>query len=172
MIDVKRSKLKQDLLILFLSNMDKEFYMRELERKTGHLVGNIQADMKNFMNEGLFTKRKDSNRIYYKINESFPYLDEIRRDLVAFSKPKQIFKSVPGFFEALKAVYVRPAKEKVPPYDFIIVGEKSRDDVEIKISKLKAWSKQHWRYSYFNMHDIGYSIIKADQNTSLVWEKN
>jgi len=172
MIDVKRSRLKQDLLILFLSNLEKEFYMRELEKITGHLVGNIQAEMKKFMDEGLFTKRKESNRIYYKINMSYEYLNEIRRDLVAFSMPKQIFKSDPKFYEGLKAVFVRPAKDKLPPYDLMIVGEKTRDVVEVKISKLKEWSGQHWRYSYINMNDIGYSIIKADKDTSLVWEKN
>lgn len=172
MIDIKKSKLRQDLLILFLSNQDKEFYMRQLERETGHFVGNIRKDLKVLEDEELFTKRKESNRVYFAINKQYRFWNEIRRDIVNYSSPKQILNSFSELTEHFTEIYKRDAGKAIPPYDLIFVGDAERDVVEKYLLKLKSWTNYTWKYSFIKPDDDEYLFIQDDPNTSLVWKKD
>jgi len=171
MIDIKKSKLRQDLLILFLSNEGSEFYMRQLERVTGHFVGNIQKDLKVLEQNGLFTKRKEANRVYYKINKEYRYWDEIKRDIVNYSSPKQIMNTISDLAEKFTEIYKRDAKKAIPPYDLIFVGNTEREVVEKYLQRLNSWTDHTWKYSFIKPNDNEYLMIQADPRTSLVWEK-
>lgn len=172
MIDIKKSKLRQDLLILFLSNQGKEFYMRQLEREIGHFVGNIRKDLKVLEQEGLFTKRKESNRVYYNINKEYRYWNEIKRDIVNYSSPKQMLNSLSGLSDDFMEIYKRNAGKVIPPYDLIFVGNTERECVEECIAKLKKWTNHTWKYSFIRPDDDKYLIIKTDPKTSLVWKRD
>lgn len=172
MIDIKKSKLRQDLLILFLSNQDKEFYMRQLERKTGHFVGNIRKDLKVLEQEGLFIKRKESNRVYYSINKEYRYWNEIKRDIANYSTPKQILNSFSGLPDNFTEIYKRDAGKVIPPYDLIFVGDTERNVVERYVLKLKNWTNHTWKYSFVKPDDDEYLLIQVDPKTSLVWKKD
>lgn len=172
MIDIKRSKLRQDLLILFLSNQDREFYMRQLERKTGHSVGNIRKDLKVLEQEGLFTKRKESNRVYYKVNMEYRYWNEIKRDLVNYSSPKQILNSISRLAENFTEIFKRNVEKAIPPYNLIFVGNTGREVVEKYLLELKSWTDHNWRYSFVKPDDDEYLMIQVDPKTSLIWKKD
>ncbi len=146
--------------------------MRQLERETGHSVGNIRKDLTVLEQEGIFTKRKESNRVYYKINMEYLYWNEIKRDLVNFSSPKQILNSFSGLIDNFTEIYKRDIGKAIPPYDFIFVGNTEREVVENYFIKLKNWTERSWGYSFVKPDDDEYLMIQVDSKISLIWKKD
>ena len=172
MIELKRSKLRQDLMIHFLSNKSKQFYLRQLERDTNHYVSNIRKELNSLKSKGLFTTSNESNRVYYKVNANYKYWDEIIRDVVLFASPDQILSSLNNLDEYFLEIYSKNAeKREIPPYDLFFVGETDRNIVEKYISELKNWTDTNWRYSLLAPNDDEYLMLKVDPNVSLVWSR-
>lgn len=76
MIDIFRltkSKTRQRIFAIFLENSGKDFYLRELERKTHISAGNLRRELSQLLKLGLFTIYKQSNNTYYRIDQNSPY---------------------------------------------------------------------------------------------------
>jgi hypothetical protein len=81
------SKTRTKLLTLFLHHPDKPFFVRELTRLIDTQINAVRRELENLVELGLVnetvvaeegTKRPGLKRKYYKMNEIFPLLGEIR----------------------------------------------------------------------------------------------
>lgn len=78
LLNLVRSRLRKRLLILYFSNPEKEFYLRELEKLLGFSVGNIRRELNQLKDEGIFKKEKKGNLLYYSLNLTSPLYNELR----------------------------------------------------------------------------------------------
>lgn len=74
-----KSKTREKLLKIFLDNPGKDFYLRELERKTSFSVGNIRRELNKLVLLGLFEKYKKENFVFFRLNLDSPWLKPIAR---------------------------------------------------------------------------------------------
>jgi uncharacterized protein YlaN (UPF0358 family) len=81
------SKTRVKLLTLFLHNSDKSYFVRELTRIIDTQINAVRRELENLVNLGLVnevevtadsTKHAGLKRKYYKMNDTFPLLSEIR----------------------------------------------------------------------------------------------
>jgi predicted transcriptional regulator len=81
------SKTRTKLLTLFLHNPEKAFFVRELTRLIDTQINAVRRELENLVELGLVNeteiaeegaKRPGLKRKYYKMNEVFPLLAEIR----------------------------------------------------------------------------------------------
>jgi hypothetical protein len=81
------SKTRTKLLTLFLHNPEKAFFVRELTRLIDTQINAVRRELENLVELGLVNealiaevgaKRPGLKRKYYKMNEVFPLLTEIR----------------------------------------------------------------------------------------------
>ncbi len=68
-----------DILILFLTQPDQEYYQRSLAEKTGYSLAQVQYALERIEESGLVTKKKSGNRLYYKAQRSHPAFDDLKR---------------------------------------------------------------------------------------------
>jgi 2-polyprenyl-3-methyl-5-hydroxy-6-metoxy-1,4-benzoquinol methylase len=60
---ITKSKIRRDLLALFFTNPLQKYYLRELERLTGHSAGSIRRELLKFQKDGLFLTQKVGREI-------------------------------------------------------------------------------------------------------------
>ena len=75
---ITKSKIRESLLILFFTNPQKKYYLRELERILGFSAGSIRRELLKFSNDNLFITEKAGNLLYYSLNKNHPLFEELK----------------------------------------------------------------------------------------------
>ena len=75
---ISKSKIRQDLLILFFTDPSKSYYLRELQRMLGHSAGSIRRELLRFQKDSLFVTQKVGNLLYYRLNTAHPLFEELK----------------------------------------------------------------------------------------------
>ena len=70
-----RSKTREKIIRFFFSNIEKRYYLRELEKILSLPVGNIRRELISLEKLGLFKKEKVANLVYYSLNKESPFFD-------------------------------------------------------------------------------------------------
>jgi predicted nucleotidyltransferase len=79
LIKIVGSRARAEIFKLLFEQAGSEYYLRELERRSGLTVGSIQQELSNLLSVGLVKSRKDGNRLYYSANSEHPLFPEILR---------------------------------------------------------------------------------------------
>lgn len=75
---ITKSKIRQDILTLFFTNISKKYYLRELQRILGHSAGSIRRELLKFQKDNLFNTDRVGNLLYYTLNTKHPLFKELR----------------------------------------------------------------------------------------------
>ncbi len=68
-----------DLLVLFLTQPNEEYYQRALSEKTGYPLAQVQYALGRIEEAGLVTKKKSGNRLYYKAQHTHPAFEDLKQ---------------------------------------------------------------------------------------------
>lgn len=71
-----------DVLAVFLTHPDEEFYQAYLAESTGCALMQVQRALKRLEETGLIHKTKSGNRFYYKANSNHPAFEDLKRALL------------------------------------------------------------------------------------------
>ncbi|VVC03949.1 Uncharacterised protein [Candidatus Burarchaeum australiense] len=72
------SKVKRKLLVLFLTNPDRKFYVREMARKTGEQTNAVRRELDKLERLGLVAKERTANLLYYRTDRRCPIYEELK----------------------------------------------------------------------------------------------
>ena len=72
-----KSKIRQKLLLLFVYNQNKEFYLSEIAKKVKTSPGTAQRELNRLLNIDFITFKKKANLNIYKLNRRYSLLKEI-----------------------------------------------------------------------------------------------
>jgi predicted nucleotidyltransferase len=75
---IARSKIRQDLLALFFTNITKKYYLREIQRMLGYSAGSIRRELLKFQKDKMFTTQHEGNLLYYSLNIRHPLFKELK----------------------------------------------------------------------------------------------
>ena len=71
------SKIRAEIFRLLFGTNDKALHMRDIERRSGFVIGTIQGELKNLSKLDLVLKEIDGNRTYYRANKNHPLYNDI-----------------------------------------------------------------------------------------------
>ncbi len=71
-----------NVLAIFLTHPDEEFYQSYIVESTGCALMQVQRALKRLESTGLINKIKSGNRSYYKANRKHPAFEDIKRALL------------------------------------------------------------------------------------------
>ena len=122
---VGRSKVRRELLTLFFSNTDRNFYLRELERFLGYSAGNIRRELLKLQSDQIFRTQRMGNLVYYSLNKNHPLYQELK---------SIVFKTT-GIQASLKAslTSLRHIKTAFIFGSFASKSEKETSDIDVMI---------------------------------------
>jgi hypothetical protein len=71
------SSARVQVMRLFLSNPNRRFYQREIERETGQPIRAVQREVQRLTEINLLSRSTEGNRVFYGLDPDFPLLAEL-----------------------------------------------------------------------------------------------
>lgn len=154
-----KSKLRRDLLRLYFTNPDKEYYLRELERIINFSVGNIRRELLKLESQGLFTFRRQGNLVYCSLNKKHPLFKPFKsiifKTIGVEGELRGALKRINGI--KLAFIYGSFAKgtERISSdIDIFIMGNVNEEELIKAISKAETTLKREINYSLYSRKDF------------------
>jgi len=160
------SKTRVRLLHIFLSNPDKQFFVRELTRKLHQPINSIRNELKNLENVGLLISDTQNNKRYYHVDSSFALYPELKNLLlksfllVNKNFVRQLkgignisYLTLTGFFTGAKNVKT----------DILIVGSVSRTKLARLVNKMQNEFAHQIKYTVMSKKEFNYRNDLTDK---------
>ncbi|HHD92402.1 MAG TPA: hypothetical protein ENL06_02130 [Candidatus Portnoybacteria bacterium] len=157
-LGLTKSKTREKILRLFFSDVEKKYYLRELERILDLPVGNIRRELLRLEKSELFKRDKKGNLIYYSVNKSSPIYEEtksiISKTIGVEGLMKNNFKRIKGIKIAfIFGSYAKQEEDSLSDIDLMIIGNPDEDTLIAKISKIEKKVNREINYHIFSVSD-------------------
>jgi len=138
------SKARVSLLTFFCLNPGKQFYVREIERKTNLTYISVSNELKNLQEFGLLKSKFNGNQKNFWIDEHFILYEDLQKLIL---KTEGVSKTITDNFSSLKNIeflfiYGSFASGKADvqcDLDLFVVGDISYDDfIDITVKNEKT----------------------------------
>ena len=129
-----RSRIRQKIILLFVYNKGKEFFLSEVARWVNTSAGTAQRELNRLRRMDLLTFDKKGNLSFYKLNDANPLLDEIeiivRKTLGIEVELKKALAGIRGIRWAFTfGSHAKGTLKADSDIDLFIIGSMSEDDV-------------------------------------------
>jgi predicted nucleotidyltransferase len=166
-LKLKKSKTRRKILQLFFSDLNKKYYLRELERILNLPVGNIRRELLGLEKAGIFKREKIGNQIYYSVNRQSPIFEEFKKIV---SKTIGVEASLQKALKKIKNIkvafifgsYAKGKEDSLSDIDLMIVGTPDEDLLVSKIAKLEKQLNREINYHIFSEKDWKKKIKEKD----------
>ncbi len=180
------SKTRSKLLTLFLRQPEQAFFVRELTRLIDTQINAVRRELENLVELGLVNeaevveegaKRPGLKRKYYKMNEAFPLLVEIRTLVMKAHvlMERRLDREIAGLgdihYVALMGSFLG---HQGSPVDLFIIGTVNQEATRELIARLEAelgfeinftcMTPQEFKYRKEITDRFLYSILEAQKN--------
>lgn len=165
------SKTRVKLLYLFLNNLEKSFYVREITRMIDEQINSVRRELANMVSVGIVKQDAIDNKLYYSVNEDYPYVKPL---MVIFSdknnddkKPasaswEDSIKRIRGLKIAITAGKLDIGS--IASVDLLLVGD-NMPAVAIKnlIKRIEKAKKSEINYAIMTYDDFYYRMSVKDR---------
>lgn len=165
------SKTRVKLLYLFLNNLEKSFYVREITRMIDEQINSVRRELANMVSVGIVKQDAIDNKLYYSVNEDYPYVKPL---MVIFSdknnddkKPasaswEDSIKRIRGLKIAITAGKLDIGS--IASIDLLLVGD-NMSAVAIKnlIKRIEKTKKSEINYAIMTYDDFYYRMSVKDR---------
>ena len=143
------SKTRVKLLYLFLNNLEKSFYVREITRMIDEQINSVRRELANMVSVGIVKQDAIDNKLYYSVNEDYPYVKPL---MVIFSDKNNDDK--------------KPASDigSIASVDLLLVGDNmSALAIKNLIKRIEKAKKSEINYAIMTYDDFYYRMSVKDR---------
>jgi len=135
------SKVKRKLLVLFFTNPENKFYIRELSRKTDEETNAVRRELQKLENAGILFSRMEGNLKYYAVNRKCPISEELKKIILKTEGIGNVIKTglqKSGIlFAFIYGSYAEGEERKGSDIDLMIIGNMPIEQFNKMISDLE-----------------------------------
>jgi len=189
------SKTRVKLLQLFYSNPNRSFYVREITRKIDEQINSVRRELANLLSIGIISSDTTNNRLYYEVNQQYPYYAPLRAifgqagagetsdaspRMPAVSKtagvgaPNAEQERIKALGNVEVALYTGQfTRDESSGIDALIVGDVNQHALQKFMSELEAQEGKEIRYTVMPLQEFNYRRQIKDRfiNTVLAAKK-
>lgn len=137
-----KSKIRKKIILAFVYNRGKDFYLSEIARMVKTSAGTAQRELNRLMAQDLITFRKRGNLNIYRLNESYSLLDEIesivRKTIGIEAQLENELSKLSGVrFAFIFGSYAKGGFKSDSDIDLFIIGRPDEDDVFKVVQKVE-----------------------------------
>ena len=163
---ITKSKIRQKIILLFVYNPDKEYYINEIARLIGTSAGNVQRELKKLSESGFLTKNSKGNAVYFKINRSNPLLPDIKSIVdktigLSHILEKELQKTEGINFAFLFGSFVKGDFGQDSDIDLYVIGEINDGELYRKIRKAEEKINREINYHLATQEEFKKSLKKS-----------
>jgi predicted nucleotidyltransferase len=183
---VNLSKNEAQLLRLFYTNPDQEFYMQEIGRILGKKPGVFQRILYSMENKGVLRSEYKANARYFRANRNYPLFEEYKSVVlktigIVGSLSEVLEKVGPIDFSFLYGSFAKSKETSLSDIDLVIIGAPDENKIIREFDKLEEYLKREINYKLYSLREFRASVrrqdpflleILKDQNTMLIGGEN
>ena len=152
MLDIfTKSKIRQSIILLFLYNQHKEFYLSEIAKIVGTSAGTAQRELNKLLENDFIIFKKKANLSIYTLNTRYSLLDEVESIVkktmgieVELTKELKKLKNISYAF--LFGSYVNGGFKSDSDIDLFVIGEVNDDQVYQAVQKVEETIRREINY--------------------------
>jgi len=139
---ITKSKIRESLLVLFFTNPQKKYYLRELERMLGYSAGSIRRELLKFSSDNLFKTEKAGNLLYYLLNINHPLFAELKSIVSKTAGVEYSLRSELAKINKIKSAlifgsFASKKENEKSDIDLLVIGNPDITKLNKKISLLE-----------------------------------
>jgi len=144
MIDLlTNSKIRQRIILLFVYNQNKEFYLSEIAKIVKTSPGTAQRELNRLLRNDFIVFKKRANLNFYSLNRHYSLLHEIEsivnKTFGAEVELKKELSRIKGISYAfLFGSYVKGGFKSDSDIDLFVIGEMEEDGVFEAVQKVEG----------------------------------
>lgn len=169
------SKTANKLLIIFVMNPEKRFYLRQLSRMTAISLHPIQIALAKLEKAGILSSKREANLKYYQINKKSPIYEDVRSIVLKTEGVGDLLREELRKLKNIKCafIYGSLAKDKMKSssdIDLCIIGEVKMDDLAQVVRHLEerlrrevsivTFTPSEWKKKYRDRNAFLRDILK------------
>src|SRR3989339_1168957 len=74
---ITKSKIRQRIILLFINNKGKEYYINEIARLVNTTAGTTQRELNKLLQNDFVLHERKGNMVLFRLNETNPLFKEI-----------------------------------------------------------------------------------------------
>lgn len=143
MLDILgRSRIRKKIILLFVYNQRKEFYLSEIARQVKTSAGTTQRELNKLLAQDFISFKKRGNLNIYRLNESYPLLREIEAIVqktfgIEAELRNELGKMKGVNFAFLFGSFVEGSFKSDSDIDLFIIGAADEDAVYKTVQKVE-----------------------------------
>lgn len=168
------SKTRIELLTIFLTNPEKEYYIRELARMTGITLPSISQEIKNLEAADFLQGIRRGKSLFYKINKGHPLYSELKSIIYKTTALGDLLRDALASVPYIDAVLIygsiaKDAERRGSDVDILLIGTPDEDILHKVISEVErkanreinviTFSAEEWRQKLEKKNDFALSIV-------------
>jgi len=137
-----KSKIRKKIILSFVYNQGREFYLSEIARHAKTSAGTAQRELNKLLAQDFITFRKRGNLNIYRLNESYALLHEIESIVrktfgIEAELGNELRKMRGVLFAFLYGSYARGGFKSDSDIDLFIIGTPNEDDIFNVVQKVE-----------------------------------
>lgn len=162
------SEVRINILKLMLPQPDEQFHIRAIVRAIDTEINAVRRELRRLEKVGLVTKRRSSNRLYYRVNTSNVYYPELLsmvaksmglgKDIIEHAK-----KLGDVHFAMLSTGFLRGRESTVLDVDLFIVGKPDLSLLKSMVEKAQEERGGEINYSVMTFEEFNHRKRSNDQ---------
>lgn len=166
-----KSKARSAVFLLYFSNPENSFYLRELERMLNIPVSIIRKELIRLEEEGVFVSEKKGNLVYYRVNTSYPLFEElksiVRKTIGIEGLLKEAVLKIKGIKTAfIYGSFAKGRERAKSDVDLFIVGNIDEGQLIRQLNNIEKTIKREVNYTVFSREE--YKIKKKKKDSFIV----
>jgi predicted nucleotidyltransferase len=153
------SKARRALFLLYFTNTENAYYLRELERMLNMPVSIIRKELMRLEADRIFLSEKRGNLLYYLLNKDYSLFEELKSIVRKTIGVEALLKNAVSEIQGIKTAFIygsfAAGQEKAASdIDFLVIGRVNEDELAMKISALERSIKREINYTLFSREEF------------------
>jgi predicted nucleotidyltransferase len=156
---ITKSKIRRSIILLFIYNQSKEYYLSEIAKLVGASVGTVQRELNRLLRNDLIIFKKKAGLNLYALNKQYPLLGEIESIIkktigieVELSREMSKIKEI--LFAFIYGSYVKGGFKHDSDVDLFIIGEPDEDKVFKAVQRVEKIAGREINYHLASKSDF------------------
>ncbi len=155
------------LFDLFLNNIDRKYYVREITRLIDEQINSVRRELNNLYDIGIIDKTNQDRKLYYQINKQSEYYNPLRAifaqdfELSTTDKSDNWLTRVSQVRSLVDFLYVSSSSDG--QLGFLVIGDNSDQKLSKWAAEVEASLGKDMNYSIMELRDYQYRLAIKDK---------
>jgi DNA-binding transcriptional ArsR family regulator len=165
--DILISKVRVKMLVLFFTNAEEMYYVRQLTRLINEEINAVRRELDRLIDTGMLKSEERGNRLYYFLNKQYLYYQDFMQIVAKSSglgdqirkKRRKLGKLDYVMFSVKFVSGIQPSRDEV---DILVVGEVVLPELQTLIKARETDLGREINYAVFSKEEFEFRKTRRD----------